>query len=139
MDFTEIDELPDYMDFDVLINWFQKVLEYCENIIDYKYTTVESVANAFYELSLRQWHLYKIIDTSVSERIEKWIERIWSFRTEDLIETICGIICMLGIKNSLAFLKQSLDCEEETNIRFKLTRTIAELEEHDCDPYWSLK
>lgn len=68
--------------------------------------------DALYELSLRQWHLYKIIDASISERIEKWIERIWSFRTEELIESICGIICMLGIKSSLFFLKQSLECEQ---------------------------
>lgn len=85
MDFTEINELPDYMDFEVLNNWFQKVLDYCESINEYEYSIVESVVDALYELSLRQWHLYKIIDASISERIEKWIERIWSFRTEELI------------------------------------------------------
>lgn len=42
-------------------------------------------------------------------------------------------------KKLSVFLKQSFECEQNETIKFKIARTIAELEEHDCDPYWSLK
>ena len=139
MDFKQINELPDYLDFNTLNDWFQKVLAYSESINEYDYPIAESIADAFYELAIRQWHLYKLIDTAISERIDKWIKRIWYYRTADLVETICGIILMLGIKNSLYFLKQSLNSEKDANIECKIKRTITEMEERGCHPYWSLR
>lgn len=136
MDLTRIDNLADYMDKKSLYNWFNDVLNYAES--DKSHESVDEITDALYELSLRQWHVYEQLDNHMKKRIEMWIKEVWTGRTPDFIEGITGIIGILGLGNIYRYIKDSLETEEDDDIRAMIRYVIKELEGHEDNPYWNL-
>lgn len=132
----EYSELPDYMTVEELEKYFTQLINYAMKVSD---IDNESVAEALYELSDRQWHTYEMINDAIKERIEEWINKVWNTNSPELLENITSIIGLLGLVKSFQLVKKSITEDISDEVRGILDITIKELNENVGDPYSGMK
>ena len=132
----EYSDLPDYMTVEDLEKYFTELINYAIKIsgID-----DESIAEALYELSDRQWHTYELINKDIKDSIEEWINKVWNTNSTELIDSITSIIGMLGLVKSFELVKKSINEDISCEVREILKMTIKELNIHVGDPYSGMR
>jgi hypothetical protein len=130
--YTAIISLPDYLPTDEIKVWFNKLLNESGS------WEKEKVIDCLFELSDRQWHTYELLDETVKSRITSWIESNWEGNL-DFIESIAGIVGMLGLENIYLKIKSLLSDPIGSDLKRGIEKIIAEFGDSVADPYISLK
>lgn len=132
----EYSELPDYMTVEELEKYFTQLIDYSMKVSD---IYNESISEAVYELSDRQWHTYEPINNDIKEKIEVWINKVWNTNSPELIENITSIIGLLGLVKSFQLVKKSISDDISEEVREILEMTIKELNGNVEDPYSGMR
>lgn len=130
------ENLPDYMKTKELEKYFIELLDYAEYS---KCASEEEISEALYELAIRQWHTYELIDKIIKDRIERWIEKIWNTKSIVLIDSLTSVIVNLGLEKSFENVKRSLNENVSKEVKEILEQTIKEIGGSICDPYAGMK
>lgn len=127
---NEIDNLPDYMKSEDLKSWFFQILDYFYSKKIDKKNFIEGLWN----LADRQWHTYKILDLEIKTKIERVLSENWE-ATSDYIESISGIVGMLGLENIYSKIKALENETYDTELKKLIHEVILEFGESVSDPY----
>ena len=101
MNLNLIKSLPDYLAPHELKPYFLEVLKikFPNNLID-----KEQLLEALWELSIRQWHTYEIIEMELKDNLEDWLIKNFSrIYSKHLVELVGGIIGMLGLAKAFVY------------------------------------
>ena len=130
---SHYDELPDYMDYDVLNDYFVAFLK--------KYTDNTNKSNIYYaleellELSDRQWNTYRLISNEIKIQLEKYILSIINFDDEMIIDYILCIIPRIGLDISFKHIQKMMVNINNPYIKDKIEKAILEYGDSVSNPY----
>ena len=130
---SHYDELPDYMDYDVLNDYFVAFLK--------KYTDNTNKSNIYYaleellELSDRQWNTYRLISNEIKIQLEKYILSIINFDDEMIIDYILCIIPRIGLDISFNHIQKMMVNINNPYIKDKIEKAILEYGDSVSNPY----
>ncbi|WP_010173793.1 hypothetical protein [Bacillus coahuilensis] len=132
MDFSILDELPDYLSEETLKMYFNQVIEY--------YESTESVnkidfSEGIYQLSERQWHTYKPLDVLIKQKVDLIIKEILDPISYELMDNVTSIIAYLGLTESFQALKEIDKTNLGVDVRKLIEETINELDGNIDNPY----
>jgi hypothetical protein len=136
MNFSDFEELPDYLSPEVLKVYFNQIIDYYEN------TRIEDYADlteAIFQLSVRQWHTYKCLDKQLKAKVDLIIKEILDPYSYELMDNVTSIIAHLGLKESFQKLKEIERTNLSVSVKILLEETINELEGKLDNPYSGLE
>jgi len=127
--------LPDYMEVEDLKREFRSLLLHAKIIKDNV-----GFSEALYELAIRQWHTYKVIENSLKDEINNWIIENFNFNSLEITESLIGVIGNLGLEKSYEYIKESIskDININKDVKHKILEAINEFGESVSNPYMSL-
>ena len=96
------EDLPDYMPVKILEKYFMDILDYAEHSKD---VSNEEVSEVLYELTIRQWHTYELLNEVICDRIERWIGNVWDTKSIVLVDSLTSVISNLGLQKSFTIVK----------------------------------
>jgi len=136
MDFSIFDELPDYLSEDILKMYYIQVIDYYEstenvNKIDF--------SEGIYQLSERQWHIYKTLDEVIKQKVDLIIKEILDPNSYELMDNVTSIIAYLGLSESFQALKEIDKTNLSVDVRKLIDETINELDENIDNSYSGLE
>jgi hypothetical protein len=143
MNVAKYSELPDSMESEDLAVLFHELLDYADfsNSTGGISSGNESlnIAEALTELADRQWHTYEKLDVSIQNRIEKWIQSTWNVDSYELVTHIILVVAHLGLVSSFQLIKNSLQLPLSLQVKNKIEKAVAELDDNIGDPYTGMK
>lgn len=137
LDINHFNELPDNLSEKELQFYFNLAIEYFENTMEVNPTIM---SEALYELAVRQWHIYKHLDSNTKGKIDLIVSNLIDANSYDLMDNIASVIAYLGLEKSFQVLKELVERDDVNNdVRQLLVETIGELEGNVHNPYSGLE
>ncbi|MFY0521522.1 hypothetical protein ACOMCU_27465 [Lysinibacillus sp. UGB7] len=136
MDFSIFDELSDYLPEEILMKYFNQIINYYESTGN---VSIIDLSEAIYQLSERQWHTYKCLAENTKHKVDRIIKEIIDTDSYELMDNVASIIAYLGLPESFQTLKEIDRTNLSANVRKLIEETINELDGNIDNPYSGLE
>jgi hypothetical protein len=90
---------------------------------------------AYSELSKRQWHTYRLLNSSLLKEIDFILVKLWDKHSLESPEIILGIIFRLGLPKTFKQIKANLSQKLSEEVRTEILEAIEEFGDIVTNPY----
>lgn len=132
-EFKRIKTLPDIVPSEVLENEFKKLISKTKNIGE---DNKLILLLAYFELSERQWHTYKLLNPNLLREIDSILISLWDKESLESTETIMGVIGMLGLQKTYERIKGYLSQRLFKDVKQEILDAIEEFGDTVINPYF---
>lgn len=136
IDFNKYAELPDSMNQESVLALFTELLDFLD--AESRWDR-DDVVDALYELADRQWHTYSLLNPDLRNRVERWIFENWCVDEVPFVESVTGIVPLLGLKNVVKLFEQTLNESLNQDVREELQCALEEYGENVGNPYAEIR
>lgn len=130
---THFSNLPDYMDYNELRQYFiEYLIIYANNT---NKDNVHYALKELLELADRQWHTYDLLDNEIKKQLVKYLKSVIDFEDKKTMHYILLIIPYIGMGELFAYIVDNKDYIKNTDVLKEIRLSEKEYGDSVDNPY----
>lgn len=137
MKIEEYSQLADRVSADLLVSYFQDVINDFEN----NKITKQSFLKILIQLTDRQVMTYELLRNDQRFNLDRMLTSLWNTDSYDEVDMILSIVVNLGLEQCYNTIKESIKNNNQISpeIMMEILETIEETGDHIKNPYYDLE